>query len=207
MTTHGNRAFWQSCAGWYDRAVKKHCREQYARVCELIRAKLTPDMCVLELACGSGQLSYPLSGCVDIWEATDYSQAMIQAAERGHNIGGLRFAVQDATALPYEHGTFDAVVIGNALHVMPEPEKALFEIRRVLKPGGRLFAPTGVYGGRRSFRFRLFLLKFLGFRVYHKWTPMELKGVIEENGFRVDSAIVLRGDLAPLCYIEAVSTK
>lgn len=45
------------------------------------------------------------------------------------------FSVQDATSLPYTSGTFDAVVISNALHIMPEPEKALKEIRRVLKSG------------------------------------------------------------------------
>ena len=48
----------------------------------------------------------------------------------------------DATALPYADDSFDAVLIANALHVMPEPEKALREIDRVLRPGGILIAPN-----------------------------------------------------------------
>ena len=47
---------------------------------------------------------------------------------------------------------FDAAVISNALHIMPEPEKALAEIRRVLKPGGILIAPTFMAVGSISDR-------------------------------------------------------
>ncbi|MFQ9418242.1 MAG: class I SAM-dependent methyltransferase [Lachnospiraceae bacterium] len=45
----------------------------------------------------------------------------------------LIFEVADATDLPYENHSFDVVLIANALHIMPEPEKALKEIERVLK--------------------------------------------------------------------------
>lgn len=87
-------------------------------------------MNVLELACGTGQLSYPLSGRVRLWEATDFSEAMIAEAKKNNTFRRLHFSVQDATALPYAPESFDAVVISNALHIMPHPEKALSEIRR-----------------------------------------------------------------------------
>ena len=48
----------------------------------------------------------------------------------------------DATALSYADDSFDAVLIANALHVMPEPEKALREIDRALRLGGILIAPV-----------------------------------------------------------------
>ena len=47
--------------------------------------------------------------------------------------------------MTYEDEKFDVVVIANALHIMPQPEKALKEIHRVLKKDGILFAPTFVY--------------------------------------------------------------
>jgi ubiquinone/menaquinone biosynthesis C-methylase UbiE len=52
--------------------------------------------------------------------------------------------VADATALPYADDSFDAVLIANALHVMPEPEKALREIDRALRLGGILIAPNSM---------------------------------------------------------------
>ena len=62
-----------------------------------------------------------------------------------HSFNNISFSVQDATKLTYNSEEFDVVVIANALHIMPEPNKALAEIHRVLKPNGILFAPTFVY--------------------------------------------------------------
>ena len=73
---------------------------------------------------------------------------MIRKAKAKAHSARLYFSVQDATKLPYTLETFDAVVISNALHIMPEPEKALAEIRRVLKPGGILIAPTFTAAGK-----------------------------------------------------------
>lgn len=58
---------------------------------------------------------------------------MIKQAKRRGTTEKLSFCVADATALSYENENFDCVVISNALHIMPEPEKAMQEIRRVLK--------------------------------------------------------------------------
>ena len=44
--------------------------------------------------------------------------------------------------LPYADKSFDVVIVSNALHIVPQPEKALAEIRRVLKDDGVLIAPT-----------------------------------------------------------------
>lgn len=48
----------------------------------------------------------------------------------------------DATDLPYEDESFDAIVIANALHIMPNPEWAIREMKRVLKSDGVIIAPT-----------------------------------------------------------------
>ncbi len=65
--------------------------------------------------------------------ATDYSGGMIREAKKGAIPANLTFEAADATALPYADDSFDVVLIANALHVMPEPEKALREIDRVLR--------------------------------------------------------------------------
>ena len=136
-----NKQFWERFSRHYAGFMRRS-QATYQQICKAMRPFLKRDMDVLELACGTGQLSVPLSPCVRSWEATDFSAEMIRQAKKQVYSSRLHFSVQDATKLPYGPESFDAVVISNALHVMPHPEKALAEAWRVLKPGGWLFAPS-----------------------------------------------------------------
>lgn len=115
----------------------------------------------------------------------------------------LFFSVQDATDLPYADNSFDAIVISNALHIMPYPEKALSEIRRVLKDDGILFAPTFIHGEGTAFKIRAWLLERVGFHVYSKWNEIEFKNYIAGSGFAIKESKVLGSDIAPLCFVAA----
>ena len=164
---------------------------------------LDREMTVLELACGTGLLSVRLAGSVKLLEATDFSEEMIWQAKAKTHSSRLHFSVQDATSLPYAEETFDAAVISNALHIMPEPEKALAEIRRVLKPGGILIAPTFTASGSISGRMRMWFMELSGFKVFHKWTPQEYLDFLKENGFEITGRKIFDGTLK-LTYAEAV---
>ena len=207
MADRDNRSFWQRVAGIYGGSVKRSSGRLYEAICARIRPHLTQNMCVLELACGTGQLTYPLTGSVALWEATDLSENMIVEASRWPHSRRLRFSVQDAKNLPYEHDTFDVVIISNALHVMTRPELALREARRVLRPGGLLFAPTYVHGGVKRRRPRLWLMKRAGFQVYQAWTGGEFMAFIENGGFTIEDATLLPDGIAPVCYVMARNTK
>ncbi len=98
--------------------------------------------------------------------------------------------------------TEHAVVISNALHIMPEPEKALAEIRRVLKPGGILIAPTFTAAGSLSGRMRIRFMELSGFKVFYKWTPQGYLDFLEENGFEIVRRKTFDGGLK-LTYAEA----
>ena len=202
MKAGDNKDFWQRMAKSYG-PFMKHSGKLYDAICERMRPVLTRDMNVLELACGSGQLSFRLAGCVRLWEATDFSENMIAEARRKPRSSRLHFSVQDATALPYAPDSFDTVVISNALHIMPRPELALAEISRVLKPNGILYAPTFVHGRGAGFRLRTRLLTLVGFKVYFKWTSEGFERFVSEHNFQIRQAALLGGSLAPLCYLEA----
>ena len=73
-------AFWQKIARHYPSMMKRSA-PLYSEICSRIRPHLSRDMNVLELACGTGQLSVPLSPYVRLWEATDYSPNMIAEAK------------------------------------------------------------------------------------------------------------------------------
>lgn len=209
MRDAANKNFWQKWAKWYAPAMRSS-EDMYRGIRDRIAPCLTSRMNVLELACGTGQLSFGLAPFVRQWEATDFSEAMIAQAKRYqlHGAGApgsrLFFSVQDATHLPYADHSFDAVVIANALHVMPHPEAALAEIRRVLKPGGMLFAPTFVHGAARRARLRVRLMNLAGFHVFHRWSAEEFVDFLNEHGFRVAEQSVMGSAVAPLCFVRAV---
>ena len=133
---------WDLYAPIYERAMRAD-RKVYAFMYERIPTVIHGKE-VLEIATGPGLLAKHVAGAAKRMIATDYSDGMIREAKKGAIPENLTFKVADATALPYADDSFDAVLIANALHVMPEPEKALREIDRVLRPGGILIAPNFV---------------------------------------------------------------
>ena len=114
------------------------------------------------------------------------------------------FSLQDATTLPYGNRSFDFVLIGNALHMIPDPRKALSESYRVLKDGGIFLAPTFVYGGKVK-RIRMRLTGLAGLRTFHKWDRKRLWEFAEGNRFRFISCELVPG--GPLPAVFAVFRK
>ena len=132
---------------------------------------------------------------------------MIAEAKRDNQSAKLHFSVQDATSLPYADETFDAVLIANALHIMPRPEKALAEIYRVFKPGGQLFAPTFVHGEVPRTRLRMLAMRCAGLQIYNSWMVPQYLAFLQAGGFAVQEHALLGNTLAPLCYARAVPDK
>ena len=201
MKENDNKVFWDRWAKRYDFAMSGDGRT-YAQIVSRMKKVLNKDMAVLELACGTGLLSVRIAGSVKLLEATDFSEEMIRQAKAKAHSSRLHFSVQDATNLPYTPGTFDAVVISNALHIMPEPEKALAEIRRVLKPGGILIAPTFTAAGSLPGRMRIRIMELSGFKVFHKWTQQGYLDFLKGNGFEITCGKTFSGGLK-LTYAEA----
>ena len=76
-----NKQFWQKIAKLYAPFMNSN-KKLYADICQSIAPYLNKEMKVLELACGTGQLSYLLSEKVKLWEATDFSEKMIAEAKK-----------------------------------------------------------------------------------------------------------------------------
>ncbi len=206
QTSPDNKSFWNRWAERYD-PFMRNSEPLYDRIAQRMKRQLNRGMYVLELACGTGMISQRIVGNVRSLEATDFSSEMIAQAKKRNTSARLHFSVQDATHLPYADQSFDAVVIANALHVMPEPEKALDEILRVLKPGGLLLAPTFVHGEGMGFRLRVRLLEWAGFHSYFRWSVEAFAAFVSERGFEVEARELMGGGPAPLCYLEARSIR
>lgn len=201
MKDKSNRGFWNRLAGCYD-AIAKRELSAYSEMYALMRERLTRDMHVLELATGTGLISLAISDFAGRIEATDFSPRMIEEAKKKPTPENVFFSVQDACSLPYPDESFDCVIISNALHIIPDPELALANIKRVLKDDGVLIAPTFIHADNdKAGRIKAKLMELFGFRAYHKWTEQEYHAFLENNGFRIKRKEVLKSDF-PLAYVE-----
>ena len=104
-------------------------------------AKIPRGPSVLEVGCGDGKLTRHLAKIIPCKTITgvDVNHAAITRAEslsEGHT--KTIFQVGDVCRLPFDAGSFDAVIVLDLLHHIPNWRKGLMEVRRVLKNGGRL---------------------------------------------------------------------
>jgi len=106
----------------------------------------------LDVGCGSGALSEAIiNKCApEIVIAVDQSEGFVQTAQK--RLGDAAICkVGDAYALPVEDGYIDATVSGLVLNFLPEPEKALLEMRRVTRKGGIVAVYVWDYAGKMEF--------------------------------------------------------
>lgn len=119
----------------------------------LAMAALQPGERVLDLAAGTGLVTFPAAeavGPTGAVTATDISDAMVamlkgEAARRG--LAQVSAERADAESFPFPDGSFDAVLCALGLMYVPDPAACLTGARRVLRPGGRFVA--AVWGDRR----------------------------------------------------------
>ena len=199
------KTFWDKNAGRYDRFMRKD-RAAYDEMYELIRP-VVQHKTVLELATGTGLIAKHIVNAAAHIEATDASPEMIAEAKRDNRSAKLYFSVQDMFCLPYAEESFDVVIVSNALHIVPQPEKALAEIRRVLKDDGVLIAPTFTHAGNSfSGMVKAFFMKLAGFPLHSRWTSEEYLRFLSQNGWTVRKSAVLKASF-PLTYAECEKTE
>jgi len=196
---------WDGFAMRYDRVVRLF-DTSYGRV----RARLSRDIPagsdILEVAAGTGQFTADLARVAASVRATDLSPEMVARLRTRLDSEGfpdVRCDVASAYAIDPSDSSVDVVFCANALHVMDDPERALAEFRRVLRPGGVLIAPTFLHGAgvlRRVLSRTLSLVS--PFVAHSRFELDELEQLITESGFDVQFSEQMPG-LFPLGYIVA----
>jgi ubiquinone/menaquinone biosynthesis C-methylase UbiE len=103
---------------------------------------------VLDLGCGPGNSTVHLRDAAGAGAfGGDFSMAMLRRARRR----GLSVVCLDAGALPLRDGSIDAVTFHSVLYLLPDQRRALAEVRRVLRPGGRAVLLEPQAGHRNTF--------------------------------------------------------
>ena len=163
---------------------------------------------VLDIACGTGELERLLLNDdpnraivgVDISE-----QMLAQARQKLSGYANLSFQQAIASQLPFPDQSFDIVVSANALHYFPEPEMALKEIKRVLKPQGSVV----ILDWCKDFllcRVGDWILKRLDSAYQQCYTEAELHDLLNDAGFHIARVQRVRFDVVwGLMAVSAVS--
>lgn len=138
---------------------------------------------VLDIGCGRGVM---LRALLDLGHEAHGVEIAPEAASGADPRAQIRIAPELAKA-GYEENSFDAVIMWHVLEHLPHPEKTLAEIRRILRPGGRLILAVPNFGSLQSRRtgnhwFHLDLPRHL----YH-FTPETLQRLLACNEFHYES--------------------
>lgn len=142
---------WDLAADAYEPLWRRQLSGVHAALMAL--ARLSSGEQVLDVACGSGWVTLEAArrvGTQGRVEGVDLSGAMVERARqlaRQAGLQGLSFARMDAEALEFAPGSFDVVLCSLGLMYVPDAARAIRDMRRVLRPGGRLV--LAVWGERR----------------------------------------------------------
>ena len=135
--------FWDKISPLYDLFEQVYNGKVYRGTGEKVAEFIEPSDTVLECACGTGAISVSIAPKCRRLIATDSAAGMLrQAARKCRKFENVVFRKADITALKCKDNRFDKVVAGNVIHLLPNPEQALHELERVVKPGGRIIIPT-----------------------------------------------------------------
>jgi SAM-dependent methyltransferase len=110
---------------------------------------------VLDVGCGTGSLTFALSQAANLARiaAVDYSENFVEAARQKNNDPRITIELADACALPFADASFDRALSLLVLQFIPEADRAVTEMCRVVRPGGVVAAAVwDSFGGRTTDR-------------------------------------------------------
>lgn len=161
---------------------------------------------VLEIGVGTGK-NLPFHPKELDVTAIDISPRMLARAKKlaSQDRYPTHLALGDAQQLRFEDGAFDAVVTTFVMCSIPDVPRALEEIRRVLRPGGRLYTLDHVLSAKPVLARVMRALDWLPFRVWGAHIDRETTRAVEQSSLDVVEVSVLLGDVFQLLVAEAPS--
>ena len=173
--------FWDRIAGIYDFA-ESFDSGAYKAMLEGIKKIVPEGANVLDCAAGTGELSIAAAEKAGHVLCTDMSLQMLERARKKSAKKGIKnisFEERDIFSLPDEDNTYDVAMAGNVLHLLEEPEKAVRELCRVTKQGGRVIVPTFMAKNSNPL---IKIYTLLGYRAFACYTMESYEKMLKDCG-------------------------
>ncbi|MDX6581973.1 MAG: hypothetical protein QOI10_1157 [Solirubrobacterales bacterium] len=177
--------YWRPALGRLFKGVTGPGMAEEIRIARLLLGLGEGDV-VLDVACGPGNFTREFARAVGpegFAVGIDASRTMLERGGeelRRSNTPNLTLIRGDATALPFRDASFDASCCFAALHLFPDPFAALDEMRRVLKPGGRIALMTSVRRELTARPLKPVLERASGMKIFE---GDEIVAALEQRGF------------------------
>jgi len=169
-----SQEFFSSSAGQWDRLRDELFGDRFHLAA--LGAFADPAWTVGDLGCGTGQVSAALAPFVARVVGVDGSAAMLQAArKRLQSFENVELRRGDLEALPIDDQRLDAATLMLVLHHVPEPDQALADVARVVRPGGRVVIVDMLPHDRDNYRQQMGHV-WLGFSDEHVRTLLDGAG-------------------------------
>jgi len=146
---------------------------------------LERQLSVADLGCGTGSLAATIAPFVDRVIAVDGSRAMVRAATRRFDkTANVEVRGGDLEALPIDDSAVDIATLVLVLHHLPQPQKVLAEVQRIVRPGGRLLLVDMLPHDRAEYQ------QEMG-HVWMGFAEEELGRLVGAAGMRLDRFVTL----------------
>lgn len=196
--------FWDKVSPLYDLFETVYNGKVYNGTGEKVAELTDPSDIVLECACGTGAITQYIAQKCKKLLATDYSIGMLrQASKKCRKYENVSFRKADITDLRCPDNRFDQVVAGNVIHLLPEPEKALNELVRVVKPGGKIIIPTYINMSRNTGTVAVKFITLLGADFKRQFDLESYKAFFADMGYNDVEYHVVDGRMS--CAIAVIT--
>lgn len=127
---------WNLYAPFYDQRLRPY-EAMYQKMIRRIRKEVVGKD-VLDVGCGTGKIASAIAVMSNHTVAIDLSRGMLKVAQKKPHPKNLIYRTGDARSLPFEKTSFDVVIVSQVLHVVEDPNVVFQEVKRVLKPKGKV---------------------------------------------------------------------
>ena len=198
--------FWDKVSGVYDLFENIYNKSVYQSTGESVAKYIKNTDRVLECAWGTGAISIFIAPVCKELLVTDYSVGMLkQAKKKLKNYDNIEYKMVDITDIEAEDNTFDVVVAGSVIHLLPDPQRAMRELTRVCKDGGRLVIPTYINGDEGTNKLAVKFLEKLGASFKCQFDAESYEKFFEDMGYKNVTYEVVRGRMS--CDIAVIDIK